>query len=116
MHSQYARTTSPQLPDNSPLVLTFSSIRHLHFFTCRYARPKWQRQERRKFDRERKFCPLRSSSHTENNDVSPGKCGKAPNDPTGHKGDKYFSCHARRNALHRRTIPFLSASITMNKT
>jgi hypothetical protein len=31
MNSQYARTTSPQLPDNSSSNLTFCSIRHLHF-------------------------------------------------------------------------------------
>src|SRR5216683_7547546 len=64
MNSQYARTTSPQLPDNSPSILAFSSIRHLHFFTCHYDRPRWQTQGRRKTDRERENFVLFARHHT----------------------------------------------------
>src|SRR4051794_14586797 len=64
MNSQYTRTTSPQLPDNSPSTFTLCSICHLHFFTCRYARPKWHKQGYRKTDRESKNYVLFACYHT----------------------------------------------------
>src|SRR5712692_6308032 len=90
MNAQYARTTTPHLPDNSSSSLTFCSIRHLHFSPVVMPGQNGRHKGSGKQTYEMKIMSSSSVMKSKNIEFIPDNCGLAQDKRTRQKASSVY--------------------------